>query len=197
MANAAPYSEKSFRTEKSPGNDGKELCSIHRLPEDIIYDAFIQLFNKLKTNYKTVLNPVVYQLEKVSAKQKVDNVQAVQLQSEISSVREQNYQLSRLNTLGIISDDVYAIQSRELDGKLEKLKYELISVSSTDDTDILIEKISFLISILESEPIQTGFDPILFDQVVEMITVTSNDTLRFRLHGGIEFNEEIRKGRSR
>ncbi len=178
-------------------NDGKELCSIKRIPENVIYDSFIRLFNRLKANYKTVLNPVVYQLEKVSAKQKGNNVQAVQLQSEIIAVREQNYQLSRLNSLGIISDDVYAIQSRELDGKLEKLKYELMSVSSTDDTDILIEKISFLISILESEPIQTGFDPILFDQVVEMITVISNDTLRFKLHGGIEFNEEIRKGRIR
>ena len=121
----------------------------------------------------------------------------MQIQSEIIAVREQNYQLSRLNSLGIIADDVYAAQRRELDGKLNRYKQELLSVSSSDDTDNIIEQISFLVSVLESEPYQIGFNPVLFEQLVKSITVITNDTLRFTMFGNIEFNEEIKKGRSR
>lgn len=178
-------------------NHSKKSCSIQRIPEETIYDAFIRLFNKLKANYRVILNPVIYQLEKLRAKQKTDNVQAMQIQSEIIAVREQNYQLSRLNSLGIIADDVYAAQRRELDGKLNRYKQELLSVSSSDDTDNIIEQISFLVSVLESEPYQIGFNPVLFEQLVKSITVISNDTLRFTMFGNIEFNEEIKKGRRR
>ena len=156
-------------------NHSKKTCSIQRIPEETI----------------------IYQLEKLRAKQKTDNVQAMQIQSEIIAVREQNYQLSRLNSLGIIADDVYAAQRRELDGKLNRYKQELLSVSSSDDTDNIIEQISFLVSVLENEPYQIGFNPVLFEQLVKSITVISNDTLRFTMFGNIEFNEEIKKGRSR
>lgn len=177
-------------------NNSKD-CSLKPVPEYTIYEAFIRLFNKLKINCKVILTPVIGQLEKLSATQKIGNQQAMSIQSEIASLRSQQYQLSRLNTSGILADDIYNLQTRELDGKLQKLKNELMSVSSTDDTDIFIDKLSFLISVIESEPMQTGFNPALFEQIIEQITVTENYELRFRLHGGIEFTEQIitKKGR--
>lgn len=149
------------------------------------------MFNKLKTNRSAVLNPVISQLEKLSIILKSGNEQAMKIQSEITQLREQSYQLSRLNTMGILTDSIYASKRTELDGKMEKLRKELISVSTTDETDKQIEQLSFLSSIIDDEDMQTDFDPNLFGQIVTKITALDSDTIRFTLHGGIEFNEAV------
>ncbi|MGN0655674.1 MAG: recombinase family protein [Ruminiclostridium sp.] len=175
------------RNHKDNGNK----CPAKQIPEYAIYDAFIRMFNKLKTNRSAVLNPVISQLEKLSIILKSGNEQAMKIQSEITQLREQSYQLSRLNTLGILTDSIYASKRTELDGKMENLRKELISVSTTDETDKQIEQLSFLSSIIDDEDIQTDFDPNLFGQIVTKITALDSDTIRFTLHGGIEFNEAI------
>lgn len=171
--------------------DNSSKCSIKQIPENLIYDAFTKMFNKLKTNQAVILNPVLSQLEKVNVIFKIGNEQAMKIQSEITELREQTYQLSRLNTLGILSDSIYTAKRTELDSKMDKLRKELTAVSSTDETDKQIDEISFLSSIISEEPMQTGFNSILFDQIVTKITVPDSDTIRFTLHGGIEFNETI------
>ena len=62
-----------------------------------------------------------------------------------------------------------------------------------DEDDKEIDGIKLLISVFENaEPI-TEFDEILFGQVVEKITVRSSTELTFRLSGGVEFTEKIRR----
>ena len=62
-----------------------------------------------------------------------------------------------------------------------------------DEDDEEIDGIKLLISVFENAELIVEFNEILFSQIVEKITVQSGTELTFRLMGGVEFTEKIRR----
>lgn len=170
-----------------------ENCCILPIPEIEIYSAFIRLQNKLAANCKNILSPLLRQLQELSDKGISGNAQIAEIRKEIAEVKNQRHLMVTLKSQGILDAAYYTEHSSQLDRKLLSLQNQLHSFMGNDEDDAEIDGIKLLISFFENaEPI-TEFDEILFGQIVEKITVKSNTELTFRLAGGVEFTEKIRR----
>lgn len=170
-----------------------ENCRILPIPESEIYSAFIRLQNKLAANCKNILTPLLRQLQELSDKGISGNTQVSGIRKEIAEVKNQQHLMATLKSQGILDAAYYAEHSSQLDRKLLSLQNQLHSLMGNDEDDEEIDGIKILISIFENaEPI-TEFNEMLFGQIVEKITVLSNTELKFKLTGGVEFTEKIRR----
>lgn len=170
-----------------------EKCNMKAIPETEIYSAFIRLQNKLAANCKNILSPLLRQLRELSDKGISGNAQIAEIRKEIADVKNQRHLMAKLKSQGILDAAYYTEHSSQLDRKLLSLQNQLHSLMGNDEDDEEIDGIKLLISFFENaEPI-TEFDEILFGQVVEKITVRSSTELTFRLAGGVEFTEHIRR----
>lgn len=170
-----------------------EKCNMKAISETEIYSAFIRLQNKLAANCKNILTPMLRQLQELADKGISGNAQIAEIRKEIAEVKNQRHLMAELKSQGILDAAYYTKHSSQLDRKLLSLQNQLHSLMGNNEDDAEIDGIKLLISFFENaEPI-TEFDEILFGQVVEKITVRSSTELTFRLAGGVEFTEKIRR----
>lgn len=174
-------------------DENKENCNSKQIPEKEIYNAFIRLQNKLSSNCKNILTPLLRQLQELYDKGVSCNVQVAEIRKEIAETKNQQHLMSMLKLQGILDTAYFTEHSTQLDRKLMNLQNQLHSLMGNDEDDSEIEGIKLLISMFENaEPI-TEFDENLFWQTVEKITVLSNTELKFKLIGGVEFTEKIQR----
>lgn len=171
-------------------DNSAENCPIKQIRETELQYAFIRLWNKLRAHYKTVLAPMLRQLETLSEKEKSGNAQLAELRKEISEIKRQIHLLTILNSQGTLDGAYFKERSAELDRKLLNSQKQLRA--SLDDSDSeRLDELRKLISMLEKSEQITEFDEIKFGQIVERITVLSDTEIRFELIGKIGFTERI------
>lgn len=150
----------------------------------------MRLWNKLQAHYKTILVPMIRQLETLSEREKTGNVQLVSLRKEIAEIKQQIHMLAVLNSQGTLDGAYFKERTQELDRKLMTAQKQLHANLDDKDSERL-DELRKLIGIFErAEPIQ-DFDEIKFGQIVNKITVLSESEIRFGLIGGIDFTERI------
>lgn len=166
-------------------------CVCKAIAEDVFYQAFIRLHNKLLYHYRSILIPIQQMLLELKCKKYGGYVQVMNIHKEIAKLREQNHVIARLRTKGFMDDAKYQEQSKELNNKVKKLQAELKKITRSDDEDDVLEQLDMLIDYFEKrEQIMVSFEPETFDSVVDKITANQNE-LTFHLLGGIELKEKI------
>ena len=169
-----------------------EQCGMKPIREQLIYNAFVRLWNKLQAHYKAILAPMLRQLEAISEKEKSGNTQLAELRKEIAEIKQQTYLLTMLNSQGTLDGAYFKERTQELDRKLLTAQKQL-SASLDDKDSERLDEIRKLIRIFErAEPI-SEFDEIKFGQIVEKIIVLSETEIRFDLIGNIGFTERIER----
>ncbi len=169
-----------------------EQCNIKPIREQIIYNAFIRLWNKLQAHYRAILMPMLRQLETLSEREKSGNVQLANLRKEIAETKQQIHLLTKLNSQGTLDGAYFKERTQELDRKILTAQKQLNASLNNEDSERL-DELRKLIRLLEkSEPI-AEFDEIKFGQIVEKITVLSETEIRFDLIGKIGFTERIER----
>lgn len=165
-------------------------CSVKPIREQLIYNAFVRMFNKLQAHYKAILVPMVRQLETLSEREKSGNTQLAELRKEIFEIKQQTYLLTMLNSQGTLDGAYFTVRTQELDRKLLTAQKQLHA--NLDDKDgERLDELRKLIGIFERAELITEFNEIKFGQIVEKITVLSESEIRFDLIGGIGFTERI------
>lgn len=169
-----------------------EQCGMKPIREQIIYNAFVRLWNKLQAHYKIIFAPMLRQLETLSEREKSGNVQLAELRKEIAEIKQQSYLLTTLNSQGTLDGAYFKERTQELDRKLITAQKQLHA--NLDDKDgERLDELRKLIGIFDrAEPI-AEFDEIKFRQIVEKITVLSETEIRFDLLGNIGFAERIER----
>ena len=167
-------------------------CGIKQIKETEFQAAFIRLWNKLQAHYKTILSPMLRQLETISEREKSGNTQLAELRKEIAEIKQQTYLLTMLNSQGTLDGAYFQERTQELDRKLMITQKQLHANLDDKDSERL-DELRKLIGIFEkAEPIDE-FDEIKFGQIVEKITVLSEKEIRFDLIGKIGFTEQIER----
>ncbi len=168
-----------------------DQCGMKPIPERLIYEAFVRMFNKLQTHYKAILSPMLRQLERLSEKGKSNNVQLANLRKEIAEIKQKTHLLARLNSEGTLDAAYFTERSQELERKMQAAQKQLNA--SLDMNDERLGELRKLIKIFEkAEPI-SEFDEIKFGQTVKQITMLSKSEIKFDLIGGIGFTERIER----
>lgn len=175
-------------------NKDKNSCPVTQIPESEIYAAFLRMYYKLKRNYSSVLTPVLEQLQALKEKRQRNNGQLAELNRKISELADQGHVLRGLKDRGILNDAVFLTQAGTLNRKISALKLEKSRLLEQDRDDSTLTETRSLFDFLEEAPDHLdGFDKGLFDGIVDVVIVESNERLRFRLSNGLELPEAIER----
>ena len=173
-------------------NENAEKCGGQRLPESKIYEMFMRVYNKLKSQYSVIFPPIISQLQELKNRKFSGNQQYMEIAKEIAKLKEQNHVLARLKTKGFLDEAKYLEQIAELNSKINKLSREQHKIVRSDDEDDMIDQIKDIASIIENGmELMTEFNEIMFESLVEKIIVINQNELEFHLYGGLKFTERL------
>jgi hypothetical protein len=174
-------------------NNNKNDCLAPQIPETLIYGAFTTLYNKLKTNRRYILTPMLNQLERMRERRYLDNPELRELNVKIAELSEQNHRMNELMAQKILDPALFISQSDALTRKLRELKLGRSRLMDADCEDELIENTEAVLDALSAGPEHLyGFSAELFAELVEDITVTAGK-LTFRLKNGLRLTENIER----
>ena len=170
----------------------RESCGSQRIKEETIYTAFARMYNKLKINYESILNPLLSQLEKLQDLKTRNNPEIRTLNKQIAELSEQNHVMNGLLSKGILDSALFISQTDELNKKIRKLKGIKSRLLEEQDADDTLEKTEDLIEILENGPeyIST-LKAELLNGMVAKIIAHNNKTIAFELINGLVLKERL------
>lgn len=170
----------------------KEACPSDRQPETVIQEAFQRMYNKLRKHASIVLYPMLSQITALSDALQRQNPKMLEINKALAQAMDQNHLLSKLRAKGLIDTDTYLAKCNTVSATIFDLKRQRRLLQESEDEGTTEEDIRNLIRIVENGPERLdGFDEVLFGEMVDKVTVESQQHLRFRLIGGIELTERI------
>ncbi|MBQ9347837.1 MAG: recombinase family protein [Oscillibacter sp.] len=171
---------------------GAEDCPIGRIPETLIYQAFVRMYNRLRENRDIVLQPAVTQLETLNDILQRKNPEILAVNKAIAEANEQAYNLNRLQASGLLDANICAEKLAEIASRMLRLRRERRQVLQNDDIEDAAAVLRETMRKLEDGPKSLKeFDAALFAGLVDTVTVDSETSLRFLLYGGYELTERM------
>ena len=170
----------------------REKCSTMQIPEQAFFNAFLRLFHKLKQNYNHIFPPLFSQLQALKDRRYAGNQQYLQISQEIVKCKEQIHVLTRLRSKGFLDEKKFLEQTAALQSKISRQQKKLCDITKSEEDDRQLEALRETATAIENAPdLLVNFDAELFESITEKITVTDRKTIKFHLHGGLTFTEEI------
>ena len=171
---------------------GKD-CPITPITGKTIYEAFCRLYYKLKHQSRPVLEQMLETLQTIRDRRLLWSEDIVSLNKKISELSSQNQTLAFLKQNGLVDPDIFISKSNELTRQLRQAKLDKEELMDAEG-DTTAQRTRELIALLEDGPdFLDRPDAELMGELVEKIIIESNDTLRFRLHNGLELRESIER----
>ena len=174
-------------------HDEKGDCTIKPVPEAQTDEAFCRLFYKLKHQSLPILERMLETLRTIRDRRLLWSEDIVSLNKKISELSSQNQTLAFLKQNGLVDPDIFISKSNELTRQLRQAKLDKEKLMAAEG-DATAQRTRELIALLEDGPdFLDRPDTELCGALVAEIIVESNDTLRFRLHNGLELRESIER----
>lgn len=167
-------------------------CTMKPIPEQAFFDVFLRLFHKMKQNYNHIFPPLFSQLQVLKDRRYAGNQQYLQISQEIVKCREQIHVLTRLRRKGFLDEKKFLEQTAVLQSKISRQQKKLSDITKSEEDDQQTDQLKEVAFAIENAPdLLADFDAELYEAIIEKITVTGQKTLKFHLHGGLTFTEEI------
>ena len=173
--NKYPYWECSARF------DFVKPCSCNIVYNDSIETAWTKMCYKLRHHADEILAPILIQLERMD--EAVRGGDMKELEERADDIRQRRYVLHKLCSEGVIDYETLIRSSGELEAELKEI---------TDRADRLNENYDDMSGDIEliCNAVTTVPPERLAGIILDCATV-DNDTITFRLKGGLEFKERI------
>lgn len=173
-------------------NNDSGKCSSRRIPEKDVFEAFITMVNKFRNNYKQILPTAMAQTERMQMKSGKTALRIKEIDREIAELNGKHLVIARLNTKGIMRAAEYTEQSSKITSRTNALRCERRQLLNEQDENSILSGIRKLNCVLsaQKEPL-TDFDEMLFESIVQQITVPTNTDICFKLLGGLKIRESI------
>lgn len=167
-------------------------CTNGRISEQLIHEAFLRMYHKLRVHEGIILRPVLRQLDDLTEALHRGDPAMLAVNEAIAVMAEKNHNLSKLHTAGLLDADALVARQTEINAKITELRQQRRNLLNNQDLDEQIDAIRQTVDIIQNGPEQLdGFDEILFTTLVEKITADSTTGIHFLLHGGLEFQETL------
>lgn len=170
---------------------GRSACTSRRVRENMVYDAFLRMADKLADNRQYLLGTLISQIEQLRERTSQNTEVIRQIDRELADLAARNLVITRLHTAGVLTAADYTAQADEIGNRITELRIQRRKKLSEDEDDELLDDLRSLDEIMGEYIPTTTFDEELFSQIVERLTVEDNATVTFKLIGGIELTEEI------
>lgn len=170
--------------------EDKESCPMKAVREDLLRQAFMNMWNKLYTNQGTILEPLLKGLSEQAA-DKPDSEEMEQLDIEIQNLSEQSRILNQVMKKGYMDSALFMESNNELARKLTECRRRKLLLSRKQRRTKEIIRTEQLISLLagQEKPLNK-FDEKLFDLTVNEIRISVEHDITFCLYNGLKLTEK-------
>lgn len=166
-----------------------QKCDCSYINQNVFYERFTCLFNKMLHNYNSILSPLKKSLQETEINRFTGDKNIIGLRRDILQLKEQLKVIATLHTKGFLNEAKFKEQSLEINNKIDKLSKDIRLLSQSDDT--VLKQIEMLIDYFEKrEHIMIEFESQAFEFLIDKIVVKDN-ILEFHIMGGLIFTEEI------
>ena len=164
-----------------------------QIPETEITEAFLRIYFTLKHHGDQVLTQLIQDLQAAKNGKLLWSEDIVELNKQIADIACQERLLAQLKQQAVVDPDIFISTSNELTRQLRQAKLDKEKLMDAEG-DATAQRTRELIALLEDGPdFLDRPDTELCSALVAEIIVESNDTLRFRLHNGLELRESIER----
>jgi hypothetical protein len=175
--------------------NNKEECRMKGMREDIIKSAYLNMWNKLVSNYTYILIPLLDSLKNLrTCKAQEDDIE--NLNHKIMELTEQSHILSRVVQKGYMDSALFIQKQNELNIEIEETKKKRNGFLDSNGFEKEIEGTIRLLEIIKYNPeIMDSYDESLLTHTVDqVIIIGQNKTITFKLINGLKLTEHISKG---
>lgn len=171
--------------------EDKEFCHMKAIREDVLQQAFTEMWNKLYTNQGTVLEPLLKALTEL-AERKPDSAEIEQLDNEIHSLSEQSRILNQVMKKGYMDSALFMEKNNQLAHRLTECRRKKTLLARKQKRTKEIVRTEQLIGLVKEEGYQTTFNEELFDLTVREIKISLDHEISFVLKNGLVLTERER-----
>lgn len=171
--------------------EDKEFCHMKAIREDVLQQAFTDMWNKLYTNQGTVLEPLLKALTEL-AERKPDSAEIEQLDNEIHSLSEQSRILNQVMKKGYMDSALFMEKNNQLAHRLTECRRKKTLLARKQKRTKEIVRTEQLIGLVKEEGYQTTFNEELFDLTVREIKISLDHEISFVLKNGLVLTERER-----
>lgn len=169
--------------------EDKESCHMKAIREDVLQQAFIDMWNKLYTNQGTVLEPLLKALKELAAS-KPDTEEMEKLNSEIHTLSEQSRILNQVMNKGYMDSALFMEKGNQLAHRLTECKRRKTLLARRHKRTKEMVRTEQLIGFLKQEGYQRMFNEALFDMTVNEIRISRDHEISFCLKNGLVLTEK-------
>lgn len=171
--------------------EDKEFCHMKAIREDVLQQAFTDMWNKLYTNQGTILEPLLKALTEL-AERKPDSAEIEQLDNEIHSLSEQSRILNQVMKKGYMDSVLFMEKNNQLSHRLTECRRKKTLLARKQKRTKEIVRTEQLIGLVKEEEYQTTFNEELFDLTVREIKISLDHEISIVLKNGLVLTERER-----
>lgn len=164
-------------------------CKQKAVREDYIKQAFVKMWNRLASNYESILLPLLATIKAVQGDQEQER-ELRELEQKIQELKKQSHMLSKVLMGGGIGSAVFIEKRNQIDLELDTAwrRQQQIKEQKLFEQEIL--QTEYLITVLKNRPtIIAEYEEELFLMTIDQITVLKEKRLSFKLKNGLELEE--------
>ena len=164
-------------------------CSMKAIREDIIKEAFLTMWNKLVSNYKNILIPLLESLKGLRTNEEQEE-EIKDLNNKIMELTEQSHILSRVVSKGYIDSAIFIERQNALTVEIEATKKRRNQLLDNNGFEKEIEGTLRLLDLIKySSEVMEEYDENLFIHTVEKIIIGKDYEVTFKLINNLELTE--------
>jgi hypothetical protein len=157
--------------------------------EDIIKEAFLTMWNKLVSNYKNILIPLLESLKGLRTNEEQEE-EIKDLNNKIMELTEQSHILSRVVSKGYIDSAIFIERQNALTVEIEATKKRRNQLLDNNGFEKEIEGTLRLLDLIKySSEVMEEYDENIFIHTVEKIIIGKDYEVTFKLINNLELTE--------
>ena len=175
----------------SQGKRDGTVCRSPNLSEDAIKDAFIRMYNRFRCFENEILDPALTVLNMLRERLLSGNTEINQIDQEIAQLCDQLNRYEKYRMKKVMDEISYMEQTGRIKARTTELRNRRLKLLSENDDLRLVDDLTDLKETLKEYPVAlTSFDEVLFDAIINRITVSIDGTLTFVLKGNLRLREK-------
>ena len=149
----------------------KDLCPMPILHENEVHTAFLTVYNKLLDHKDMILKPMLEQLLEAQSKTMFAKPEITELHNQIANLTRQNHSLARLQAKGCVDPALFLEKCNRINRQIEERRQKLRESQRPDSIRVAADHTKKLLELLEKTGPMLTFQPAIFKDMVQKITV--------------------------
>ncbi|WCK55140.1 recombinase family protein [Aneurinibacillus sp. Ricciae_BoGa-3] len=172
-------------------NEGKDSCDAKAVDEQVLQEAFVRTFNRIKADKDGFIETLYNNIEKVLAKQAGAAV-IQDTEAKMEQIKSELRGLVQLQIRGQIDEEVYNEEQNRMSQELDELRMKRLELDKEQHgKEQYKQRVQEIIQTIQSKQgLLEQFDDDIFNALVEKIEILSPTHFVFILKSGMRVEEK-------